>query len=82
MTTTTHLKEVGRRSAPRNRQQATHKFRVGAHVLCEIGVMAEKAPFQITRLMPDGGSGFQYRIKSDRDGVERVVTESTLEAAK
>lgn len=42
---------------------------------------SEKASFRVTGLLPDGGSGFQYRVKGERDGVERVVTESSLEAA-
>lgn len=76
-----NMSEFVRRRAPRNRRDATHKFQVGAHVLCEIGVRPEKAPFEVMRLLPDGGSGFQYRIRGERDGVERVVTESALEAS-
>lgn len=75
-----NMSEFVRRRAPRNRLETTHKFHVGAHVLCEIGVRSEKAPFEVTRLLPDGGAGLQYRIKGERDGVERVVTESALEA--
>ncbi len=67
------------RQAPRNRIVATHKFPVGASVLHGVGGRTEKTPFKITRQMPDGGDGFQYRIKSDRDGQERIVTEATLE---
>jgi len=67
------------RQAPRNRFVATHKFPVGASVLHGVGGRTEKTPFKITRQMPDGGDGFQYRIKSDRDGQERIVTEATLE---
>jgi hypothetical protein len=76
-----NMGEIVRRRAPRNRIEATHKFPVGAHVVCEIGVRAEKAPCEITRLLPDGGAGLQYRIKDVRDGVERVVTESAVESA-
>jgi hypothetical protein len=67
------------RQALRNRFVATHKFPVGASVLHGVGGRSEKTPFKITRQMPDGGDGFQYRIKSDRDGQERIVTEATLE---
>ncbi|PWB81514.1 MAG: hypothetical protein C3F11_15045 [Methylocystaceae bacterium] len=77
----TKMGELARHRALRNRFQAAHKFRIGAHVLCRIGVRAEKAPFRVTGLLPDGGSGFQYRVRGERDGVERVVTESSLEAA-
>jgi hypothetical protein len=79
--TTTYSREAWRRSASRNLRQATHKFALGEHVLCAIGVPARKTAFEVTRLMPDGGSGLQYRIKGEQDGVERVVTESSLEAA-
>jgi hypothetical protein len=67
------------RQAPRNRVVAAHKFAVGASVMHGVGGRTEKSPFKITRQMPDGGDGFQYRIKSDRDGQERIVTEATLE---
>lgn len=77
----TNLSELARHRALRNRLQAAHKFRIGAYVLCKIGVRAEKASFRVTGLLPDGGAGFQYRVKGERDGVERVVTESSLEAA-
>lgn len=77
----TLLDEDRRRRSSRNRRAVSHKFALGAHVICEIGVLAEKAPSEIVRLLPDGGDGFQYRIRSDRDGVERVVTESSIVAA-
>jgi len=66
------------RQATRNRVVVSHKFPVGASVMHGIGGKSEKTPFKITRQMPDGGDGFQYRIKSDRDGQERIVTEATL----
>lgn len=59
----------------------THKFRLGAHVLHRIGIRSEKESFRITRLLPDSGAGFQYVIKGERDGLERVVTESGMESA-
>ncbi|MGA8171421.1 MAG: hypothetical protein WB816_11425 [Methylocystis sp.] len=71
--------KIAPRQAQRNRAVATHKFPVGASVLHGVGGRSEKTPFKITRQMPDGGDGFQYRIKSDRDGQERIVTEATLE---
>ncbi|HEY8260803.1 MAG TPA: hypothetical protein VIG55_06290 [Methylosinus sp.] len=70
-----------RRRSLRNRCAPTHKFALGEHVICEIGVLAETAPSRIVRLLPDGGAGFQYRICGDRDGVERVVPESAIIAA-
>lgn len=58
---------------------APHKFAVGALVVHRIGHRLEKAFFRVTRHMPDGGQGLQYRIQSDRDGHERVAIESALE---
>lgn len=71
-----------RRRPHRNRLQAAHKYPLGAHVVCEIGLRSEKAFVLITRLLPDGGDGFQYRIKGERDGVERVVTEKAISSAQ
>jgi hypothetical protein len=59
----------------------THKFRVGVHVFYRAGVRSEKESYRITRLLPDGGSGFQYVIRGERDGLERVVTEAGMEFA-
>jgi hypothetical protein len=60
----------------------THRFPVGAYVLHRVNLRSEKESFRVTRLLPDGGAGFQYRIKGERDGFERVVTESSLEAIR
>jgi hypothetical protein len=75
---TSHIQPVGRK-APRNKVVATHKYSVGASVLYSVSERAGKTSFAITRQMPDAGAGFQYRIKCDHDGQERVVTEATLE---
>ncbi|MEQ9447273.1 MAG: hypothetical protein RLN70_00010 [Rhodospirillaceae bacterium] len=37
--------------------------------------------YEIIRLLPDEGGGFQYRIKNKADGHERMVVESEIEAA-
>lgn len=58
---------------------ATHKYVVGAHVTYKVGFASERTPFRVTRQLPDGGQGLQYRIKSDRDGQERVVVETAIE---
>jgi hypothetical protein len=63
----------------RNRETATHKFALGAHVLFRVGVQSRQEHFKVTRLLPDDGAGFQYRIKGEREGFERVVKESSLE---
>ena len=39
---------------------------------------AEQPSFKVTGHLPDGGSGPQYRIKSERENYERVTTESRL----
>ncbi len=62
--------------APRNDLNAGHKFAVGT-VVSLIG-RAEQATFKITRQLPDGGAGLQYRIKSEREDYERVATEGLL----
>jgi hypothetical protein len=57
----------------------THKFDVGLHVSYRGGLGS--GLYRVTRRLPDGGQGLQYRIRSDRDGQERVVVESALERA-
>jgi len=71
--------KVERKEALRNREVATHRFSVGAYVLHSVGMRSTKETFKVTRLLPDEGAGFQYRIKAEREGFERVVTESSLE---
>ncbi len=56
---------------------AAHKFSVGLHVSYR-GQSGVKL-YRVTRHLPDGGQGLQYRIRSDDDGHERVVIESALE---
>jgi hypothetical protein len=56
-----------------------HKFALGAHVLFRVGALSRQETFKVTRLLPDDGTGFQYRIKGEREGFERVVKESALE---
>lgn len=63
----------------RNRETPTHKFAIGAHVLFRLGVLSRQELFKVTRLLPDDGAEFQYRIKRERDSFERVVKESALE---
>ena len=59
----------------------THKFELGVHVTCKPGPFAASGYFRVTRHLPDGGHGLQYRIRSDRDGHERVVAETALQRA-
>ncbi|ARN82094.1 hypothetical protein MCBRY_002984 [Methylocystis bryophila] len=59
----------------------THAFEEGVHVSYRSsGPSAES--YRVTRRLPDGGHGLQYRIRSDRDGQERVVIESALQRTK
>jgi hypothetical protein len=78
-TRNTDTSKVSRQEPLPNREVATHKYSVGAYVLHSVGVRSTKEMFKVTRLLPDGGAGFQYRIKGEREGFERVVTESSLE---
>jgi hypothetical protein len=75
----TDTSNLPRHQAPRNTETATHKFAVGAYVLHQVGLRPRKETFRVTRLLPDDGAGFQYRIKGEQDGLERVVKESSLE---
>ena len=62
---------------------AAHKFKVGQLVTLHSkrhGVLAEQ--FEVVRLLPPANGDFQYRIRSTRDGHERVVVESELSASR
>jgi hypothetical protein len=59
----------------------THKFPIGAYVIHKFGARLEVGSFRVMRHLPDGGAGLQYRMKSDRDGHERIAVESALERA-
>lgn len=76
---TSYLDSRERYRNARARSPEAHKFAVGARVSHRVGVRSEKDIFCVTRLLPNGGAGLQYRIKADRDGQERVVVESALE---
>jgi hypothetical protein len=56
-----------------------HKFALGAHVVLD--GKSDSAVFKVTRLLPDEGSGLQYRIKNEQEGHERVSVERLLKAA-
>jgi len=57
----------------------THKFAIGAFVICPSGYRSETGLFQVVRHLPDGGRGLQYRLKSLADGHERMTFEAALE---
>ena len=71
-----NLRKLEADKALRGIGAATHKFSVGNFVSL-IG-RAEQATFKVTRQLPDGGSGLQYRIKNEREDYERVATEALL----
>jgi hypothetical protein len=75
-----HSNELSRYQRLR-KEAPTHKFRLGAQIYHRLGARTEKETFRIMRLLPDSGAGFQYVIKGDRDGLERVVTEAGMEFA-
>ena len=57
-----------------------HKFAVGLQVSFDGG--SASGLYRVTRHLPNGGQGLQYRIRSDRDGQERVVLESAIQRHK
>lgn len=59
---------------------AQHKFKAGQLVepRGRMGTSVPPGPFSIVRLLPPEGRENQYRLKSKRDGHERVVLESDL----
>ncbi len=65
------------KNTPRRILVATHKFPLQTRVRYQDGYLS--GDFRVTGHLPDGGSGLQYRIKSDRDGHERIVVEASLQ---
>ena len=57
---------------------ATHKFAIGASVSSRVMGQPDLTRFKVTKQMPEQSGAFQYRIKSDADGKERVVPEMDL----
>ena len=58
-----------------------HKYAVGSLVEFKPGPYmgeAKPGPYTVVRHLPSEGAGNQYRIKSARDGHERIVSESQL----
>jgi hypothetical protein len=59
---------------------ATHKFAVGQALHFSPSHGAEgKGRYKVVRQLPETGGMFQYRIKSELDGQERVVREDQTE---
>lgn len=60
---------------------ATHKFAVGQSIRFTPDrhqLAPTQSRFKIVQLLPEAGSVFQYRVKSQLDGHERVVREDQL----
>lgn len=60
----------------------THKFAVGQDVHFSPGFGEDrksKGHYKVVRRLPESGNIFQYRIKSEIDGLERVVREDQVE---
>jgi hypothetical protein len=58
-----------------------HKFSIGQTVRFSPDrnqEVAARGSFTVVRLLPEEASVFQYRVKSQRDGHERVVREDQL----
>jgi hypothetical protein len=62
---------------------AIHKFSVGQAVFYSPGWQGrgKSERFKIVRLLPEAENAFQYRVKSQMDGHERVVREDQLAQA-
>jgi hypothetical protein len=61
---------------------ATHKFAVGQALHFSPGLGGDskrKGRYKVVRQLPETGSIFQYRIRSEMDGHERVVREDQIE---
>ncbi len=56
----------------------SHKFAIGSVVSLQATPSAERGLFRVTRHLPDGGQGLQYRVQSEQSGQERVAMESAL----
>jgi len=61
---------------------ATHKFAVGQALYFSPGRGEEskgRGRYKVIRQLPEAGNMFQYRIKSEMDGQERIVREDQVE---
>jgi hypothetical protein len=66
----------------RKRPPVLHKFSVGQVLQFQPGAGESKlaaGSYEVVRLLPDSGQGFQYRVRSSASGQERVVRESQIE---
>ena len=60
---------------------AARKFAVGQTVRFSpdrVQLRSARGQFEVLRLLPEDASVFQYRVKSQADGHERIVREDQL----
>jgi hypothetical protein len=60
---------------------ASHKFAVGQTLRFSPSLGEDsrrKGRYKVVRQLPEAGNAFQYRIKSETDGHERVVREDQV----
>jgi hypothetical protein len=60
---------------------AARKFAVGQTVRFSpdrVQLRSARGQFKVLRLLPEDASIFQYRVKSEADGHERIVREDQL----
>ena len=70
-------------SPPSATDPAAHLFAVGQEVRLKPGAVRwfqTAGTYRVTRMFPQSGSMQQYRIRSDEEPHERVVTQDQLEA--
>lgn len=60
--------------------ERVHKFAVGARILHQTAYRPDPDVFIVLRQMPDNATGFQYRIKNESNGQERVVGEAEMQS--
>jgi hypothetical protein len=66
----------------REPKMASHKFAVGQTLRFSPSLGEDsrrKGRYKVVRQLPEAGNAFQYRIKSETDGHERVVREDQIE---
>jgi hypothetical protein len=64
------------------KNMAVHKFSVGQtlHFSPDLGGDSKsRGAYKVVRQLPETGNVFQYRIKNETDGQERVVREDQVE---
>jgi hypothetical protein len=59
---------------------SAHTYKIGqvVHVTANMFGTAPPGPYEVTRLLPPTGMANQYRVKSLKNGQERVVREDDI----